>query len=135
MIKAMLLAMSASSYSGETPITCVFPSLGAHQKSLRIVLDPKPSLKDQPGLYRVMIDFGSDVTIRAAAQPLHTTEADDILIRGGTRNKQLYTIGLRADGYAAFNIRNLGGGNEVDKRTRIGECHGHEAHVARWLSS
>ena len=135
MITAMLLTLAVNGFGGDAPITCVFPSESPEQKVIRIALEPRPSLKDQPGLYRVMMDFDGEVSVRASAQPIWSTDEDDILIRGRLQMVSLYSLGLRADGLAAFNVQSLGDGKQVDNRTRIGECRGHEAYVDRWLSS
>ena len=52
-----------------------------------------------------------------------------------TAKKNMYSIGLRADGTAALNIQRSNEEKLVDKRTRIGECRGHETYIDRWLSS
>ena len=133
MLTALLLALSFNGYDGGTPITCDFPAEDAAGKSIRVVLEPRPSLKDQPGLYRVFMDFDGLVSVRAAAQPISATAERDILIRGITRKNAMYSIGLRDDGIAAFNIQPAEGDSR-EKSTRLGECHGHKAHIDRWLS-
>ena len=135
MLSALLLSLAVNGTDGSAPITCTFPSTHSEQKTIHIVLEPRPSLKDQPGLYRVMMDFDGHLTVRASAQPILATADPDILIRGTTSKQNMYSLGLRADGAAAFNIQRQDEENLVDKRTRIGECRGHEAHILRWLSS
>ena len=133
MLTALLLATTINGYGIGTPITCNFPAETPGGKAINVVLDPRPSLKDQPGLYRVFMDFDGIVSVRAAAQPISTTDERDILIRGMTHRNAMYSIGLRDDGVAAFNIQPLD--TETGKKsTRLGECRGHEAHIDRWLS-
>ena len=135
MLTALLLTLAINGNDGEPAIICNFPPTRIDQKPINIVLEPRPSLKDQPGLYRVMMDFDGALTVRASAQPIQATEAPDILIRGFTGKQNIYSLGLRADGTAAFNIQQPSEEKLVDERTRIGECRGHEAHIHRWLSS
>ncbi len=133
MITALLLTMAVNGYGDTTTITCNFPSEDADEAAIHVVLEPRPSLKDQPGLYRVMIDLGPRGSLKAAAQPILATEERDILIRGTTKRKSMYSIGLREDGSAAFNVQQLDQADAA-KTTRIGACRGHEAHIDRWLS-
>ena len=133
MLKALILTLLSNSYGASAPITCNFPADADGEKSIYVVLEPRPSLKDQPGLFRVIMDLDGRGRLRAAAQPIHATDDRDILIRGMTRRKSMYTIGLREDGTAAFNIQDVSK-EEVEKTTRIGACRGHEAHIDRWLS-
>ena len=135
MLTALLLSLVVNGNDGPPQIICTFPSTNEDQKPIHIVLEPKPSLKDQPGLYRVMMDFDGHLTVRASAQPIMATTDPDILIRGITKKQNMYSLGLRADGTAAFNIQRQSEQKLVDKRTRIGECRGHEAQFNRWLSS
>ena len=135
MLTALLLSLAVDGADSAASITCMFPSQTSEQKPIHIALEPRPSLKDQPGLYRVMMDFDGHLTVRAAAQPILATSDPDILIRGITAKKNMYSIGLRADGTAAFNIQRSNEEKLVDKRTRIGECRGHETYIDRWLSS
>ncbi len=133
MITALLLSLAVQGYGDTANFTCNFPSANGNEETIHVILEPRPSLKDQPGLFRVMMSFGDEGSLRAAAQPILATDDRDILIRGTTRRKSMYTIGLREDGTAAFNLQQLGAGTE-DKTTRIGACRGHEAHIDRWLS-
>src|SRR6056297_1549484 len=135
MLTALLLSLAVIGTDGPPPFTCTFPSESEEQKPIRIVLQPKPSLKDQPGLYRVFMRFDEQVSIRASAQPIAATTDPDILIRGVTAKRNTYSLGLRADGKAAFNIQRSAEQNQVDKATRIGECRGFETHLHRWLAS
>ena len=134
MLTALLLSLAINGNDGPT-IKCTFPATHSEQKPIHIILEPRPSLKDQPGLYRVMMDFDGHLTVRASAQPILATTDPDILIRGITHKQNMYSLGLRADGAAAFNIQQQNEEKLVDKRTRIGECRGHEVHIHRWLSS
>ena len=98
------------------------------------MLEPKPSLKDQPGLFRVQMDLNGKVSVTASAQPILATEDRDIMIRGLSEKQAMYTIGFREDGRAALNMEML---RESDSKiltaTRIGACRDFEAHLDRWL--
>lgn len=135
MLTTLLLSLAIDGAVSAAPITCTFPSVDDKQKPIHIVLEPRPSLKDQPGLYRVIMDFDGHLKVRAAAQPILATTDPDILIRGITAKRNMYSIGLRADGTAAFNIQKENEEKLVDKRTRIGECRGHETYINKWLTS
>ena len=137
MFKAFIVTVLVEAFSTGSPkIQCDFPGVDAAEKPIRVLLEPRPSLKDQPGLFRVIMDLNGKMSLKAAAQPILSTEDRDILIRGITKKQSMYTIGLRDDGKAALNMqtRPLGGG-EARKSTRLGECHGHEAHLEKWLQS
>ena len=44
-------------------IECVFPPTGTGSKTIRVSLEPSPSLKDRPGLFRVMMTFSGSVRL------------------------------------------------------------------------
>ena len=101
---------------------------------IRVLLEPKPSLKDQPGLYRVMMRMDGGIALKALAQPIPGTEDRDVMIRGRQGKVAMFTIGLRDDGAAAFNIqKRVRTDADVVKQTRTGACRGHELHINRWL--
>ena len=137
MLKALVLTSLVEAFSpGTTPIQCEFPGLDATEKPITVQLEPRPSLKDQPGLFRVIMDLNGRLSLRASAQPILSTEDRDILIRGITKKKSMYSLGIRDDGKAALNIQlRLAGANEVSKSTRVGQCQGMQAHIDRWLPS
>lgn len=137
MLGAMLFSVMLSGVEAETrSITCEFPGRDSAEKRIIVTLEPRPSLKDQPGKFRVIMDLNERVTVRAAAAPITSTEERDILIRGITRKKSMYTIGLRDDGAAALNMQTKkAGAEEVTKSTRTGTCRGFDALLEKWLPS
>lgn len=119
-----------------TKIKCAFPGEDLAQKPIHVVLEPRPSLKDQPGLFRVMMEMNGRVSLRAMAQPIASTAERDVLIRGRVGTSSTYTVGLRDDGRAAFNMQTRTSEDaEVNKLTRIGECRGFETYIMKWLPS
>lgn len=111
-------------------IKCEFPAETVTEKAISITLEPRPSLKDQPGLFRVLMDLNHGaVSVRAAAQPITSTDDRDILVRGVTARRSIYTIGLREDGMAALNMK-----TKSADTTRVGACRNFETHFNRWLS-
>lgn len=137
MIQAMILAATVGSFGAtDLPIHCEFPGRDAAEKTITVELDPRPSLKDQPGKFRVIMEMNERVALRAAAQPIPTTDERDILVRAITRKKNVYTIGLRDDGAAALNIRKTRiEGAEPESSTRVGQCVNYGTYFERWLSS
>ena len=136
MLNALILTVFVETFApmGSTAIHCDFPGRDAAETSIHVTLDPQPSLKDQPGLYRVTMGLNGRMSLKASAQPIHSTEDRDILIRGITARKSMYTIGLRDDGVAALNMQTKrAGDDEVSKATRIGACRNFEAQLDRWL--
>ncbi|MBT8416255.1 MAG: hypothetical protein KJO42_02350 [Silicimonas sp.] len=76
------------------------------------------------------------VSLRAMAQPIASTSERDIMIRGRHGKRSMYSLGLRDDGRAAFNVQTSGAKDDTVKRqTRIGACHGFETLIKRWLPS
>lgn len=137
LISAMLLSSAIGTYEPQKePIQCHFPSVDAASQAIRVTLDPRPSLKDQPELWRVIMQMNGKLSVRASAQPIDGTRERDILIRGVTKRKSTYIIGLRDDGTAALNMATrMDGNGDPRKETRQGVCHGFEAHINRWLPS
>lgn len=133
---ALLAAIVAATAPEDAPIECRFPGTDAAEKTIRILLEPKPSLKDQPGLYRVIMEMNERVSLRASARPISSTSERDILLHAVTRKKSVYSLGLRDDGRAALNIRKPDpDGGEADKSTRMGHCSNFKEHMDRWLTS
>lgn len=138
MLNTLILLMFVESFGAmqTEAISCDFPGLDVAERSIHVVLAPRPSLKDQPGLYRVMMEMNGQVTLRAAARPIHSTDDRDVLIRSVVGQRSVYSIGLRDDGKAALNMQTRRSGEtEIDKSTRIGECYGYERFINRWLPS
>ena len=136
MISALLLSTMIDAFEPDTNIRCSFPGEGAAQRPIEIVLNPRPSLKDQPGLWRVIMEMNGRMSLRGAAQPILTTEERDILIRGVTARKSTYIIGLRDDGSAALRMNTRKpGAIEARQSSRTGTCFGHESFIDRWLPS
>jgi len=135
-LTTVLLTTMVDAYAPDATIHCTFPGQGASQRPIEIVLDPRPSLKDRPGLWRVMMEMNGKMSLRGAAQPIKATAERDILIRGITTRKSTYVIGLRDDGSAALRMDTRAkGANESRRTSRAGKCHGHENHIDRWLPS
>lgn len=116
------------------PIYCDFPSTDGTSKLIYVELEARPSLKDQPGLYRVAMKLNGQGPLRASATPITTTQDRDVLIQGRSKRHYTYSLGLRDDGKAALNISKPGASaDEVIKTTRVGDCRGHSVHMQRWL--
>ena len=129
------MIMQTISLGPDGPIHCDFPSTDGASALISVELEPRPSLKDQPGLYRVAMKLNGQGPLRASAKPIASTQDRDVLIQGRTKRHHTYSLGLRDDGKAALNISRPGASaDEVIKTTRIGDCHGHKAHIQRWLS-
>lgn len=109
-------------------IHCDFPSPIEGGKNLRVLLDPMPSLKDQPGLYRVILRVEGNTPLKAAAQPVNSTPDRDVVIRAKTAPETTLSLGMRDDGTAALTLTNTA-------TTRIGACTGLTPHINRWLPS
>lgn len=128
------MMMQTASLGTDGPIQCDFPSPDGLSKLIYVELEPQPSLKDQLGVYRVAMKLNGQMPLRASAQPINSTQDRDVLIQGRTPQQLTYSLGLRDDGKAALNIATPGASDaEVTKTTRIGDCHGHAAHMQRWL--
>lgn len=136
-VAAMLMSSMIDAYSPEAgPIYCRFPGEEVASRTIEVVLEPRPSLKDQPGLWRVIMEMNGKMSMRASAKPIASTAERDVLIRGVSKRKSTYIIGLRDDGSAALNMNTRRvGGDEFRKTTRAGKCFGHEDYINRWLPS
>ena len=135
MVNALILLGFVEFFASEgTAIRCEFPSQDMTEAPIRVLLEPRPSLKDQPGLYRVMMRMDNGTALKALAQPITGTEDRDVMIRVRQGENAMFTIGLRDDGAAAFNIqKRVRSDDGVLKQTRTGACRGHEMHINRWL--
>ena len=130
----LVFVESAAMQSGA--IQCEFPGKEGNEKPIHVVLEPNPSLKDRPGLYRVMMELDGRSPLRGLAQPIVATAGRDIMIRGLHGNTKMYTVGLQEDGTAALNLKSGSSRKELEtKMTRLGECRGFEAYLNRWLPS
>lgn len=129
------MMMQTLSLGPDGPIYCDFPSHDGASKMIYIELEPRPSLKDQPDLFRVAMKLNGKGPLRASAQPITSTQDRDVLIQGRSKQRYTYSLGLRDDGKAALNISKPGASSaEVIKTTRTGDCHGHRLHMQRWLA-
>ena len=132
LLVAMIMQTATLGTGG--PIHCDFPSPDGASKLIYVELEPRPSLQDQPGDFRVAMKLNGEGTLRASAKPIASTQDRDVLIQGRTVRHLTYSLGLRDDGKAALNISTPGASDaEVIKTTRIGDCHGHTVHMQRWL--
>jgi hypothetical protein len=136
-ITALLMSSAVQAFEpNQGPIHCTFPSEDVAKRAIEVTLEPKPSLKDQPGLWRVMMEMNGRLSLKASAQPITGTFERDVLIRGVTSRKSTYIIGLRDDGTAALNMATaVTGSGEPRKELRSGQCRGYETHINRWLPS
>ena len=137
MLNALITLVFVESIAVESgAIRCEFPGKEGNERPIHVVLEPNPSLKDRPGLYRVMMELNGRPSLRALAQPIATTAERDVMIRGQHGETTLYTVGLRDDGTAALNLKFGRSRDELENRlTRTGECRGFEAYLNRWLPS
>ena len=131
----VVIAMLQSVESLPQGIHCQFSAPPEGGKTVSVVLDPMPSLKDQPGLYRVMMEIEGKMTLKAAVQPITSTDDRDVLIRAKSEQAAVVTLGMRADGVAALTMSTPGATTETRQSTRIGACNGAEHHINRWLPS
>lgn len=122
-----LFAILTSFALGGHAISCTFAGETPAEPVLAVTMEPVPSLKDRPGLYRVILSLG-DGSVRGNAQPIASQESDAVMIRAKNGASSYYTIGLRRDGMAAMHV------SEGDARvTLTGRCQHHEPWVAGWL--
>lgn len=124
---ALLALLTTLAIGGGGEIACTFAGETLRDPVVSVRLEPVPSLKDRPGLYRVMFELGG-ARVRANAQPIDATKAADVMIRARAGAETFYTIGLRADGAAALNVTRDGAA-----RMLIGRCEDHEPWVRGWL--
>ena len=121
---------------GPQPVACSFPAIKGDETAIEVVMHPRPSLKDLPGLYRVEMAVNGDLRLPAAAQPLATTPSRGILVRGVMDASVFYTVGFDANGAAALNVMWANATEEGPPReiTRTGRCTNYERIMDRWLS-
>ncbi len=130
----ILLVFVESAVAGGTGIRCDFPGEDQGETPIRVHLEPRPSLKDQPGLFRVMMEMNGRVLLKATAQPILATADRDVMFRGVQSGNTRYILGLRDDGWAAFHVQTgAGADGGADAETRTGACRGYEPHINRWL--
>ena len=134
MLQVLLLATATIGFGETDPrIQCSFPAADADQRTITVQVEPRPSLKDQPGLFRVIMAMNERQHMRASARPIAATDDRDIMIRAITPKKNMYTIGLRDDGKAALNIQKPNPTtSEPDSSTRFGYCTNFEDHINLW---
>ena len=123
------------------PIVCDFRPDTPGAVALSVRMTPVPSLKDRRELWRVKMELRAPevptpMRVRAAARPIADTEARDVLIRGETRSRTRFTVGLRDDGVAALSIFRPATADRAEtQETRVGHCQNFETHMGRWLTS
>jgi len=123
---ALFALLTGFALGGEPEIACTFKGDTMDEPVVSVTLEPVPSLKDRPGLHRVMMKV-DDAKVRANAQPIDATVETDVMIRARTRSDTLLTIGLREDGVAAIHV--VGGETEL---TLHGRCEQHEEWFPLW---
>ncbi len=114
---------------------CHFPSTSPDQKAIHVRIEDTPSLNDRPDHIRVDMALNDKVVMRAAARPITDTEENDMLVLGKNDIRDVYTLGFREDGKAAFSIRLAKDNGALSEGiTRIGECYGVAPYLKKWLS-
>ena len=134
MFGALLLgAMVDTLEMGGRPVACTFPGRTYNEETIDVVLTPKPSLKDLPGLYRVEMAVNDRFSLSASAQPIAATDSQDVIVRARSDGEAVYTVGFDAAGNAALNIL-VRGATEADalEATRAGHCRNYERALERW---
>ncbi len=129
---ALLVMTLQTTDMGPGGFSCDFPAVDADQKGITMTLNDRPSLKDQPGLYRVELHMDGHGALLATAQPITTTEERDALVLAHTAAKSVVTVGFRDDGRAALSLRESA---NSEPETWIGRCRGFEGPLKRWLGS
>ncbi|MDJ1008109.1 MAG: hypothetical protein QNJ13_09835 [Paracoccaceae bacterium] len=124
---ALFALLTSFAMAGGDGIACTFSGDDRADPVLTVTLEPVPSLKDRPGLYRVMMVV-EGAKVRANAQPIAATVEPDVMIRAKAGAETYYTIGLREDGAAALHVAHSGAG-----RTLTGRCQRHEPWFPGWL--
>ncbi|MEM9031423.1 MAG: hypothetical protein AAGB18_02160 [Pseudomonadota bacterium] len=129
----LLGAMVETHEMGIRPMACTFPGRTYNEETIEVVLTPKPSLKDLPGLYRVEMAVNGTFKMSASAQPITATDTRDVIVRASGDGTAIYTIGFDAGGNAAFNVMMAGEGNSDPlEATRAGYCQNYERALERW---
>ena len=101
------------------------------KRDVEVLLKPIPSLKDQPGLFYLRMQFDGHPSLTATVRPITTTPGRDVMIRAVARKVTFYTIAVDAHGTAAFNM--MHSTSPDSQETFVGACRSHEEHLARWL--
>lgn len=131
----LVLAMLQLTQVASAEVTCDFPGDGPGQKPIHLTIESKRSLTDKPGFYRVDMALNGKINLKAAARPIVETKERDVIVLGKSDKRDIYTLGVRDDGQAAFSIRlameNGGFGTEA---TRLGECRGIGPLLDYWLN-
>lgn len=119
-------------------MACDFPARSADQNPLAVEVRARPSLKDQPGLYRAMMDVSTEddlIQMRAAAQPLSSKKSRGVLVSGKAPDrasgKAHFVIGVDDGGAAALSIT-YGDQDPPLQLTRTGTCRNHARYLRRW---
>ncbi|MEL7026686.1 MAG: hypothetical protein AAGO57_05575 [Pseudomonadota bacterium] len=126
---ALFAILTAAAIGGDGDIACRFSSDDTKISPIEMTLSPVPSLKDRPGIYRVMMAVG-EAKLRANAQPMIETADADVMVRAKASSGMTYTVGLRWDGAAAMYVARPGGGV-----TFTGWCQHHENWFPTWLGA
>jgi len=129
---ALLVMMLQTIDAGPSGFSCDFPAANAAEKGITLTLNDRPSLKDQPGLYRVEMRMNGDDKVLATAQPITTTDERDALVLARPHGEAVVTVGFREDGKAALSLR---ASPSAEAQTMIGTCRGFEGPLNRWLAS
>lgn len=134
MVTALILTTLIETLGlGPRPIACSFPGPPGQEVPIEVVIRPKPSLKDIPGLYRVEMTVNEVLKLHAAVQPIFTTETRDVMIRAAEGENTFYTVGLDDQGRAALNIMITSDPDTVPhEATRTGRCRDFERYIRRW---
>src|SRR6056297_2488767 len=123
---ALFAMLTGFALGAEPDIACTFKGDAADDPVVSVKLLPVPSLKDRPGLHRVMMQV-DEAKVPANARPMPTTDETDVMIRASSRSNTVFTIGLRADGVAAIHVS-----RDDAKLTLHGRCEEHEAWFPIW---
>jgi hypothetical protein len=134
MVTAMILTTLIETLGlGPRPLACSFPGPSSREIPIEVVVRPKPSLKDIPGLYRAEMIVNEILRLPAAAQPIITTETRDVMIRAAEGEHTFYTVGFDDRGRAALNIMITSDPDTVPhEATRTGRCRDFERYIQRW---
>lgn len=134
MFDALLLgAVLETTGLGQRPMACLFPGQRQGEAPIEVVLTPRPSLKDIPGLYRVEMALNGATYLKAAAQPIAATEGRDVMVRATEGERTIYTVGIDDAGRAALNVLVTSNAEASGFETnRAGHCRGYERYIKKW---
>ena len=93
LVSLILTTLIESVTLAPRPISCSFPAETPGEKPIEIVMKARPSLKDLPGLYRVEMSVDKR-KLKAAAQPIVSTETRDVLVRANRNKTVYYAVGF-----------------------------------------